>query len=115
MLVLPQGIFSEEDGKLIEKEERNTGVISWKVVDFYLKAMRYPQACLVLIVTLIQYSLMTARDFWLYKDRTLDPMWCRQGANQGSQEATLHQRGRHAPPAALTQSKSGPLKNQRVE
>ena len=65
MLVLPQGIFSEEDGKLIEKEERNTGVISWKVVDFYLKAMRYPQACLVLIVTLMQYSLMTARDFWL--------------------------------------------------
>ncbi|XP_071810168.1 ATP-binding cassette sub-family C member 9-like [Asterias amurensis] len=60
-----KGNLSEEEGRLIEKEERNTGTISWKVVVFYLKAMGYPQAFLVLTVTLMQHSLIITRDFWL--------------------------------------------------
>ncbi|XP_022080967.1 ATP-binding cassette sub-family C member 9-like isoform X2 [Acanthaster planci] len=60
-----RGNVSEEEGRLIEKEERNTGTISWTVIVFYLRAMKYPLACSVMALTLLQHGLMVATDFWL--------------------------------------------------
>ena len=65
VLVYLPGNLSEEEGRMIEKEERNTGTVSRKVVCFFLQAMRYPQACLVVALTLMQHSLIVATDFWL--------------------------------------------------
>ncbi|XP_038068240.1 ATP-binding cassette sub-family C member 8-like [Patiria miniata] len=76
---------SEEEGRLIEKEERNTGSLSWKVVVFYLRAMKYPLACLVLALTVLQHGLLVGTDFWLSR-------WSEAGDRLAVENATEAER-----------------------
>ena len=52
-------------GKLIEREDREMGSVSWGVFLLYSKAMGWPLVCLVMIFLVAQYAVMIATDFWL--------------------------------------------------
>ncbi|XP_070557454.1 ATP-binding cassette sub-family C member 8-like [Ptychodera flava] len=54
-----------EEGKLIEKEERERGSVSWRVYWAYVKAMYIPMAVLTLFLLAAQAAAMMGRNFWL--------------------------------------------------
>uniref|UniRef100_A0ABM0N098 ATP-binding cassette sub-family C member 9-like n=1 Tax=Saccoglossus kowalevskii TaxID=10224 RepID=A0ABM0N098_SACKO len=64
----------EADGKLIEKEERERGSVSWKVYMVYARAMRIPIVCLLVSLLLAQVGASVATNFWLSE-------WSEAGAN----------------------------------
>ncbi|XP_070558765.1 ATP-binding cassette sub-family C member 9-like [Ptychodera flava] len=52
-------------GALIEKEERLTGSVSWRVYRTYAKAVKYPLVALIFSLLAAQVSFYAASSFWL--------------------------------------------------
>ncbi|XP_070558782.1 ATP-binding cassette sub-family C member 9-like [Ptychodera flava] len=52
-------------GALIEKEERLTGSVSWRVYRTYAKAVKYPLVVLIFTLLVTQVSFYAASNFWL--------------------------------------------------
>ncbi|XP_070557456.1 ATP-binding cassette sub-family C member 9-like [Ptychodera flava] len=54
-----------EEGKFIEKEERERGSVSWRVYWAYVKAMHVPMAVLTLFLLVAQATALMGTHFWL--------------------------------------------------
>ncbi|XP_077995245.1 ATP-binding cassette sub-family C member 9-like [Glandiceps talaboti] len=64
----------DASGKLIEKEERERGSVSWRVYLTYAKAVRIPAVILIFVLATLQMAAMVATNFWLSE-------WSEAGAN----------------------------------
>ncbi|XP_070558785.1 ATP-binding cassette sub-family C member 9-like [Ptychodera flava] len=64
-------------GALIEKEERLTGSVSWRVYRTYAKAIKYPLVAFIFSLLVAQVSFYAASNFWL-------STWSNAGVHNGN-------------------------------
>ncbi|XP_070573726.1 ATP-binding cassette sub-family C member 9-like [Ptychodera flava] len=64
----------KEGGKLIQREERERGSVSWRMYWAYAKSVRIPSVIAIITMTTLYMTAMTATNFWL-------SMWSEAGAN----------------------------------
>nr|XP_006814495.1 PREDICTED: ATP-binding cassette sub-family C member 8-like [Saccoglossus kowalevskii] len=66
-----------DTGTLIEKEERETGSVSWRIYLAYIKAIKYPLFVLTIVMYTLQGVALILNNFWLSD-------WSESGSNTGN-------------------------------
>ena len=76
--------LEENDGRtLIQAEERNKGSVSWRVYLYYIQAVGYKSALLVITLYVINFVLAVISNYWLSS-------WSEVGLGQNLTEVYMH-------------------------